>query len=70
MDTLTRKLHREKFWKELRYSIAWPFVNILCLFRQHAFWERETIIEAMTTGHSKRCRWCNRLVMKKFYRRK
>lgn len=64
----TRQIHRKRFWGGVRYRFLRVFARPFCLPRRHAFWERDTILAALASGRSKRCRWCNRLVVKKQYR--
>ena len=64
----TRRIHRKRRVQVIRYRAARPFMRPLCLPRRHAFWERDTMLTAMASGRSKRCRWCHRLVVKKRYR--
>lgn len=64
----TRKLHRKKFWRTIRYRSEKPFMRILCVLRRHSYWEVETLLSALASGRSKRCRWCNRLVLKPKFR--
>lgn len=64
----TRQIHRRRFWGRLRRRTVLPFMRPLCVLRRHAFWERDTMLTALASGRSKRCRWCNRLVVKKQFR--
>lgn len=43
--------------------------KLLCLVRRHRHWERETLLIALASGRSARCGTCNRLVLKKEFRR-
>lgn len=65
----TRRIHRQRFWGGVRYRAARPFMRALCAPRRHAHWARETMLIALASGRSKRCRWCNRLVLKPGFRR-
>lgn len=40
----------------------------ICLAGRHSSWARETMLLALSSGRSRRCRLCNRLVLKKEYR--
>ena len=64
----TRQIHRKRFWGRVRFRVLRVFMRPLCLPRRHAFWERDTMLTAMASGRSKRCRWCNRLVVKREFR--
>ena len=61
----TRRIHRKRFIQGVRHRAAKPVMRLLCVPRRHAFWERDTMLTAMASGRSKRCRWCNRLVVKR-----
>jgi hypothetical protein len=64
----TRQIHRERFWGGVRYRSGRPFMRLLCLVRRHAHWSGETMLAALASGRSRRCRWCSRLVLKPQYR--
>jgi hypothetical protein len=51
----------------LRVSMR-PLKLPLCWLRRHRHWERETMLIALGSGRSKRCRTCNRLVLKPEFR--
>jgi hypothetical protein len=50
------------------YRIVRPFMRVLCLPRRHGNWQREPLLAALAYSRSKRCKWCNRLVLKKEFR--
>jgi hypothetical protein len=64
----TRRIHRKRLAGTIRYQAARPLMRLLCLPRRHAHWARDTMLTAMASGRSKRCRWCNRLVVKRPFR--
>jgi len=68
LDRKTRRIHRRRRFQAIRYHAARPVMRLLCLPRRHAFWQRDTMLTALASGRSKRCRWCRRLVVKKRYR--
>jgi hypothetical protein len=49
--------------------VARPVMRALCMVRGHRRWEREALLQALASGRSQRCTWCNRLVLKREHRR-
>jgi len=64
----TRHIHRKNFWRGIRYRTYAAAMRPLCLPRRHAHWQRDTLLTALAGGRSRRCTWCNRLVLKPEFR--
>jgi len=71
-DWLRKRMHlhgradpwRVLWWRCVQHPLGRPF----CLPRRHKHWARDTMLTALATGRSRRCRYCNRLVVKPPFR--
>lgn len=64
----TRKIHRKRFWKSVFFQVRKPFMLAFCVLGDHEAWQHQSLLGALASGKSERCKWCNRLVLKKEYR--
>ena len=66
-DQQTRRLHRQRFRRKVWYRLRWPVMRVICILDEHSFWARESMLVTLGTRRSKRCKWCNRLIIKRQY---